>query len=336
MKCPQCQHDAKKSEREGSVCPQCKRRFRLDPPVSGLSDYAVDAIVKKLTDNGAHKYVKRQLVAALERRLVASARGTRRVFSVLLGVSSLVLVAGALLTVWPLVLGATFFSLFFALGAFTSKADPTVAPLVASVFGTTPGEVAPRELQPAKRGAAREFDLESYGFDRVIVVQGDDLAEMLVANQFHFQHNAAIVSFDGYPAHVASLVDKQLHASPTTTVVLLHDASALGYELAEAWLVRRKLAPSRVIRAGLVPRQADKLSPKHAGSGHAPKIRGLPAADATWLAASSVSLAALKPGQVMTLLFNAIQRKPGEALATVHGAESDFLIVGSDGGYDFG
>lgn len=338
MKCPNCQLDSKKPDRPDGACPQCKRPFRLDPPVEGMSDYAVDALVKKITDNLAHKYVKRQLVAALERRFVAKNRAAKRAYIAFWVVGSFVLLVGLVLQFYPILIPFCVLLGIFSIIYFATKVDPAaVAQQVATGFGTTANEVAPRELQPARRGSAREFDLESYGFDRVIVVQGDDIAEMLVANQFHFQHNAAIISIDGYPQHVAAIVDQQLASNQATTVVLLHDASALGYAMAGDWLGRRRLAPNRVIRAGLSPRQAEKLGPKHPPMGElGAHARYLPKEDTLWLRTQSVTLASLKPSQIMTLLFNAIQRRPGEALAPQPGHESDYLIVGSDGGYDFG
>ena len=338
MKCPNCQLDSKKPDRPDGACPQCKRPFRLDPPIEGMSDYAVDALVKKLTDNLAHKYVKRQLVAALERRFVGKNRAAKRVFVAFWIIASVVVTIGLAVGLYPIFIPFSILGIIFSVIYFASKVEPAIAAQgVVAGFGQTPNEVSPRELQPARRGAAREFDLESYGFDRVIVVQGDDIAEMLVANQFHFQHNAAIISIDGYPQHVAAIVDQQLQSNQATTVVLLHDASALGYGLAADWLGRRRLAPNRVVRAGLSPRQAEKLGPKHPALGdlgvHA---RHLTKEDIGWLRSQSVTLASLKPSQIMTLLFNAIQRRPGQELAPAPGHESDYLIVGSDGGYDFG
>lgn len=336
MKCPNCQLDSKKPDRPDGACPQCKRAFRLDPPTLGFSDYAVDALVKKLTDNLAHKYVKRQLVAAVERRLLAKERAAKRVYLLVSGLAALAAVVCLALGFWPLVVGLAALIIVSSAVYFSSKVDAHAeAPSVVSAFGGTANEVAPRELQPPRRGAAREFDLESYGFDRVIVVQGDDIAEMLVANQFHFQHNAAIISIDGYPQHVATLVDQQLRTNEATSVVMLHDASSLGYALAADWLARRSLAPQRIVRAGLSPRQAENLGPKLEPMGLS-KPRGMSPDDAVWLSKQSVTLASLKPSQIMTLLFNAIQRRPGEALAAAPGHESDFLVVGSDGSYDFG
>lgn len=336
MKCPSCQLDSKKPDRPDGACPQCKRAFRLDPLVNGYSDYKVDALIRKLTDNQAHKYVKRQLVAVIERRLAAVETSAKRLYVGYMIIAPLVTTGAMLLGLYPAIVGYVVLTIIASAGYFGSKVDPKVAAAtVVSQFGATPNEVAPRELQPARRGAAREFDLESYGFDRVIVVQGDDIAEMLVANQFHFQHNAAIISIDGYPQHVANIVDQQLHQNPQTVVVMLHDASILGYALADDWLSRRRLPHSRVIRAGLGPRQAAKLEPKHEPMGQQ-TLRGVAGDDLSWLRKQSVTLAALKPSQIMTLLFNAIQRRPGEAPQLASGHESDYLIVGSDGGYDFG
>jgi hypothetical protein len=343
MKCPTCQTDSKKSDRPDGACPQCRRPFRLDPAVHKLSDYAMEAMITKVTENRTLKYVNRQLIAALERRASKLAKGTRLLAIGFLVVGIVMLLFGIPFVIVPLiVIGIVLAVLGIAMYRTAGPVPGAAADLVRA-YGETPLLVTPKpahaQLSAGAKGPRKEFDLESYGFDRVIVVQGDDLAEMLIANQFHFQHNAAIVSMDGYPSQVAGLVDRYLQnaaqAASGASVVLLHDASLDGYGRATHWVASRRIHPSRVIRAGLTPRQARKLQPIATLAGaHVPA--GLRPEDAAWLGKHAVSLAALRPSQLMTLLFNAIQRKPQEALTVDDGSERDYLLVSSDGFYDFG
>jgi hypothetical protein len=343
MKCPACQTDSKKSDRPDGACPQCRRPFRLDPAVHKMSDYAMEAILTKVTENRTLKYVNRQLIAAIERRLLKQAKGKRLVAIAFLVVGTVLLLFGVPFAIVPMVIIGLVLGLLGVILYFTAGPTPGAAADLVRAYGETPLLVAPKpahaQLAAGAKGPRKEFDLESYGFDRVIVVQGDDLAEMLIANQFHFQHNAAIVSLDGYPTQVAGLVDRYLQsgaqAASGATIVLLHDASLDGYGRATHWVASRRLHPSRIIRAGLTPRQAGKLTPVMPIVG-AQVPAGLRPADAAWLAKNAVSAAALRPAQLMTLLFNAIQRKPQAALAVDDGSERDYLIVASDGFYDFG
>lgn len=338
MKCPACQTDSKKTERADGTCPNCRRMFRLDPAVHKMSDYAMEAILTKLTENRTLKYVNRQLIAALERRLLQQAKGTRVLGVAFLVVALFLLVLGIALGVIPLAAIGAVLLLIGGVVVATAGATPVAAADLVRAYGPTPLLVEPKAPQLTAPGPRKEFDLESYGFDRVIVVQGDDLAEMLIANQFHFQHNAAIVSMDGYPAQVAGLVDRYLQNGAQSphgaTVVLLHDASLDGYGRGTHWVASRGIHPARVIRAGIRPRQARKLKPVLSVSG-ATAPAGLPPDDAAWLAKHSVSAAVLRPSQLMTLLFNAIQKRPGD-VEVDGGSERDYLIVASDGYYDFG
>lgn len=335
MKCPACQTDSKKTERTLSACPKCARLFKLDPPIAGVSDYAVDAMIEKLTDRRTYKYAKRQLAAVIERRLTGKRRKVRVVGAVLASIALATATIAGAAELYPLLIGVAVLLLIALLVFATAGFDPASVGMIVNTFGPTPLQVEPRRGPPPRTGGVKEFDLQSYGFDRVIVVQGDDIVEMLVQNQFHFQHNAAIVSFDGYPAHVAALVDKQVYENQATPIVVLHDATADGYGRAAHWLAARRVAAPRITRAGLTPRQVAKVRPHGAPVGVAPK--GLTPKDASWLAARGVTIAALKPGQVMTLLFNAMQRPPTPRLASASGGDDvGFFVVDADGGYDFG
>ena len=63
---------------------------------------------------------------------------------------------------------------------------------------------------------------------------------------------------------------------------------------------------------------------------------GVPSSDVKWLRKHGVTIAALKPAQVMTLLFNAIQRKPSAEMSSTSGGDGVGYVMIADGGYDFG
>jgi len=364
MLCPQCNKSSTKREREGGKCPQCGRPFRFDPP-DPLSDYEIEKAISDLSQKGAHKFTRQQLVAEIERHLVK--REHKRLDALLslvtentaapyvlafvaLGVAAVMF----LVEVYPL----TFMLVVAAMGlvvyAIKREApevtrrrltegrvphDTRAAAIVSRwVSMGEPKGLLPAERQHAtRRKNAREFDLHSFGFDRVVVVQGDETVDMLVANRFHFDHNAAIVSFSGYPSHVAEIVRKQMESGNTHAhVFLLHDASTEGFRLADTWRKSGWAAKSSLVRVGLAPRQVAKVLPVRPPTPGPPPDWVKPE-DAAWLQNGSIPLSSMRPIQIMTMLFNAmtnVQRYEDASTGT------DFLIVGfdsaSDSSFDFG
>lgn len=369
MKCPKCRKDSTKKERAGGKCPACGWEFRFDPP-EPLSDFEVEHAVQAVSRGGAHRYTRAQLIAEVERVLVK--RATRIyegeaaailestsspfvwLFALGLAVAGLVLLGifqercgTPLIALSVLVLIFRLFRRDPALVAAEVRAriqpyDPRAAGIVDRYLGRdVPGLlVEPPDVGPSREDSARaphrEFDLESYGFDRVIVVQGDENVDMLVKNQFHFQHNAAIVSFTGYPKHVASLVRRQLAENAAQAhVFLLHDADGEGARLASNWRTSSGAPAERVHDVGLTAQHAARLLPRRPlGSGGVTTAEATDGGDAPDY---RVELAALRPEQMMTLLFNAMSAVDrGSSSATPAIAVGDDFDHASDGAYDFG
>jgi hypothetical protein len=169
----------------------------------------------------------------------------------------------------------------------------------------------------------------------VIVVQGDDVVDMLVKNQFHFQHNAAIVSFTGYPKHVSELVARQLEAGESEAkVFLLHDASDEGHRLAAIWRASPFAKNATLIEVGLSRTHAERLLPRRR------PLRfddaAVPEADRPFLRSTLVTLAALRPEQMMNLLYNAMSASDRGTVAGIGVQAADELEAVSDAAYDFG
>ncbi|NET29771.1 hypothetical protein [Okeania sp. SIO1I7] len=45
-------------------------------------------------------------------------------------------------------------------------------------------------------------EVTAYSFDRLIVCETAEIAQFLIANNFHFEHNCAVLSIDGYPQNI--------------------------------------------------------------------------------------------------------------------------------------
>lgn len=108
--------------------------------------------------------------------------------------------------------------------------------------------------------AARDVEPElfNYSFDRVLVTDQAETAAMLVANNFHFEYNCAILSADGYPPGTAATVMMMLRRNPKLQAFALHDAAVEGCRLplllrTESWFPQLTVT---VLDLGMRPRHA--------------------------------------------------------------------------------
>lgn len=74
-------------------------------------------------------------------------------------------------------------------------------------------------------------DITAYSFDRVVVCDSNSIAQFLIANNFHFEQNCAVLSITGYPQSIFSTVLEMLRRNPNLKVYALHDASPRGVSL---------------------------------------------------------------------------------------------------------
>ncbi|MGB3640647.1 MAG: hypothetical protein WBA39_24190, partial [Rivularia sp. (in: cyanobacteria)] len=58
-----------------------------------------------------------------------------------------------------------------------------------------------------------------------------EVAQLLIANNFHFENNCAVLSITGYPQNIFSTVMEMLRRNPNLKVYALHDASPRGVNL---------------------------------------------------------------------------------------------------------
>ncbi|MBF2017711.1 MAG: hypothetical protein IGS23_21430 [Rivularia sp. T60_A2020_040] len=74
-------------------------------------------------------------------------------------------------------------------------------------------------------------DITAYSFDRVVVCDSAEVAQFLIANNFHFEKNCAVLSVTGYPEDIFSTVMEMLRRNSDLKVYALHDASPRGVSL---------------------------------------------------------------------------------------------------------
>ena len=101
-------------------------------------------------------------------------------------------------------------------------------------------------------------DITVYSFDRLIVCDSAEVAQLLIANNFHFENNCAVLSITGYPENIFSTVMEMLKRNPDLKVYALHNASPRGVSLinhlrtSPIWFLHNDVT---IYDLGLLPRQ---------------------------------------------------------------------------------
>jgi len=202
--------------------------------------------------------------------------------------------------------------------------------------GAPPGVIVRKKSTAPER--SKESDLHDYSFDRAVICDRARTVDLLLANNFHFENNCAVLSIEGYPAGPFEAVRAMLKRNPRLEVFALHDATPAGCRLAfrlahdPAWF----LGHVPVIDVGLRPRHAAPFAGLllAAESPGVEATQGISTDEARWLSKSRLELAVIRPEQVLKRLFLAISRKSGDLGETMvtGGVVSDESSFGSDAG----
>ncbi|HLM66527.1 MAG TPA: hypothetical protein VK358_03325, partial [Longimicrobium sp.] len=381
MKCIQCGAESMRRHRKDGRCSICKHRFAFEPTkdANRVTDGQFMAAIDRVSGDGRLHFTERALWYEFNRKWMQPGFWRRPYGRLPLAGAALGAFAGG----W---IGAPYNAVPFALGVgLAGLAAGTLAGLVMSlwanatsprpprqprilypefrraylgrwraVHGDVPGLLSPREL--ARPAAPREVpgDVAAFSFDRAVVTDRWETAAMLVANRFHFEHNCAVLSLDGFPGDIAGTVMAMLRRNPNLTVFALHDASSAGCMLPlrlrdPAWfpdtsvrIVDVGLRPAHVRQLGL-PALHHSSSPAGTGLVLAPALQVmearaperedprlgqvLPPEDMAWLSRRQVGeLAALRPAQVMRALHQGI------AAVAAADAGGTSLVAGGSGG----
>ncbi|MEH2087106.1 hypothetical protein [Nostoc sp.] len=74
-------------------------------------------------------------------------------------------------------------------------------------------------------------DVTAYSFDRLVVCDTASIAQLLIANNFHFENNCAILSITGYPQSIFDTTMQMLRRNPELKVYAIHDCNPRGIGL---------------------------------------------------------------------------------------------------------
>ncbi len=343
MKCIHCERDSKYKDRSGKKCPGCGHAFAFEPREGDiLTDPAFKKAILAVSSDGSLKWHLDNLyyeICRRKKRFVAPV-----VLLVVLGVVFVVAaVVGAVAHPAGLVVAGIVALALLGL-AWTRTFPNYFVNVTHSDFRRMwerwchvhgkPDGLIERRPQPARPSA--EADIADYSFDRAVICDREETADLLLANNFHFENNCAILTPDGYPPGPFATVKAMLKRNPRLQVFVLHDASVKGCLLA------RKLRTDpdwfgesvRIVDAGLRPGHAKPFQGLFLESkdNYFPEGEGLTAGEAEWLAKYRLEFAAIRPEQVLKRLYLAINRKPPAKTDAEDDGGFAFVSTGDGGG----
>jgi len=104
-------------------------------------------------------------------------------------------------------------------------------------------------------------EITNYSFDRVVVTDTASVAQFLIANNFHFENNCAVLSITGYPREIFETILEMLKRNNELQVYALHDATPRGVSLVynlksnKHWFAD---SSATIYDLGILPRQVLK------------------------------------------------------------------------------
>lgn len=183
----------------------------------------------------------------------------------------------------------------------------------------------------------------AYKFDRVVVCNSSNIAQLLIKNNFHFSNNCAVLGIDRYPHRDFMKIKEMLDSIPDLQVFAFHDCSPQGLRMIRHLRTEKIWFPNLttpIIDIGIRPYQImddpDKIVSQSAESMRlsqqlAADLRNiLDPAELDWLDAGFyLELESLPPQELIEILEQAIYKS--YRLAEIE--DGDSVVMNSPGLY---
>jgi len=324
MKCVRCGHDSKYKERPNRICPGCQQPFAFEPRANDpLTDTTFQKAIDAVSAGGKVRWGVEHLHYEVARRFRRKIWPWVVLAVMLCTFSAATIVIGKTfkVAVFLLPIAALFGFLAWKLrkGA-TVKLSLAEFNKLWSQWRIAHGEPKGLIVRASPRGTPtprRKFDsdIADYSFDRAVICDRARTADLLIANNFHFENNCAVLSIDGYPEPLFDTVRAMLKRNAKLHVFALHDSSPAGCRLAHRLRTNPEwfAGQGKVTDVGLRPSQAGIFHGLFLAAGAGVTAgAGISALEAKWLSGHTLELAVLRPEQVLKRLFAAMQRKDEE------------------------
>jgi hypothetical protein len=285
VRCIKCNTDNTLKDRQagGGRCKGCRHPFAFDPKVTpgvNFTDKFFEQSLANLSVNNSLFFTPRQFYYFFNRRLNAKEVDPLKVVGTFLIIGSIALTI--MIFVFPVLLFFCLLPLSLAALGIALLASPNWRRRLREhehrTLRATPEQVEgwyshwlkinghANKMLPPPVSASKDKppaaqinqEVRKYSFDRVVVCERPEIAQCLIANNFHFEHNCAILSLDGYPHDIFETVMEMLRRNPALSVYALHNATVAGIELSHTlrtdprWFAG---SGANVYDLGLLPRQ---------------------------------------------------------------------------------
>lgn len=267
MKCPQC--NGNQRYKDGMTCNSCGYRFALDPKKApNLSDMAVKKVVDGLSGFGQYAFTYHQLYARIHRLLQKKGKGGRIGCAVGLGIALIILSFPVLSTeaVPPLALILPAALYVFFVVWLVRRPVKVSHSVIADVISRYRAVHAMEGLADGKGiGEKDETDPNPewlhHAPERILIVQRDDVAEMLIRNGFHLENKTLVVSAHRRPTQAFAAFREFMERYPDIPIAVVHDASKKGHRLKTDLMADPEwgLAGKKVEDLGLHPADVARL-----------------------------------------------------------------------------
>ncbi len=279
MKCVVCGTKNTLKERLANKgrCKRCQQPFAFEPSNMGkiqITDSLFDKFIDHVSDNKTFYFTRNQLLYLINKRLGQQGKRLQKLgqfigVAVAVGLGVIIWFSSKQLFAVYAVLAVISIGLWLV-KAKQLKAQSLVVPSSQlegwirrwQDLNRTIGKMLPPPSPEPDQVPVRE-ELRDYSFDRLVVCDRPEIAQMLIANNFHFENNCAVLSFNGYPQSIFTTVMEMLRQNPDLKVYALHDATPIGLSLvyhlqtSPTWFCTSQVA---IYDLGLLPRQIFKNS----------------------------------------------------------------------------
>lgn len=279
MKCIKCDTDNKLKDRTDGVCQKCRHPIVFDPKRT-FGDFFNDKLFQKtvalISVSNTLKFTPRQYyyfinnMKAVNPQYSIAPLGCFFLFAALvsffIGLSKHDFVP--LFVVPSVLLLISLFTMPSVLAMFGIKPRRSIRVTYGTAVAAFDRWAAvnepidlllpnPLKSIPSGKVAAELLD---YSFDRLIVTETDEIAQFLIANNFHFENNCAVLSINKYPIKIFDTIMMMLKNNPELKVFVLHNASWRGISILDQvrneWFKDQPTV--QIIDLGLLPRQFEK------------------------------------------------------------------------------
>ena len=257
-------------------CKACSHRFVFDPQTMTGKKFTDKFFAKLISDisvNNTFRFTEKQLFYLFNKRLVNNISGSclSSSFSFIGFVLAFIGIIFTHYNSGLIAISIGILMLFTGTVLYTDEINKTIKTLLItpekfqdylnSWKAVNPIDGILTVTEQKNVPSSINSDITYYSFDRVVVCDNAEIANLLIANNFHLENNSAVLSIDGYPQNIFDTVMEMLRRNDNLKVYVLHSASPSGVSVVNTlstnsdWFANNSNSNVTIYDLGLLPRQ---------------------------------------------------------------------------------